>query len=111
MVAGLQLGIKATEQGRQTGVIKISYTNTDPVRARDVVNTLVRAYLDQSVAFKSEEASKAVGFVEEQLKSLREELNNSEKKLQEYKSATGMIKLDSEAAALIDKISQAEKAG
>lgn len=105
----LQAGIKAVEQGRQTGIIRGSYTNTDPVRARDVVNALVQAYLEQSVAFKSEEASRAVGFVEEQLQGLRGELDNSEKNLQTYKSTSGVIKLDTEAEELIKKLAEMEK--
>ena len=108
-VEGLQGGIKAAEQGRMTSIIRASYASTDPVLARDIVNTLVQAYLEQSVAFKSEEASRAVGFVEEQLKGLRGELDTSEKNLQAYKSSSGVIKLDSEAQALIDKLSEAER--
>jgi len=60
--------LKVKELGKKTNIIEIGYTNTDPVRARDVVNTLVRAYLEQAIGFKSEEASRTVGFVESQLK-------------------------------------------
>ncbi len=109
-VAALQRNIAAKEQGRATGIIRVSYAGTDPVLARDIVNTLVQAYLEQGVAFKSEEASRAVGFVEEQLQNLRGELDAAEKNLETYKSSTGVVKLDSEAHALIDRISEVEKA-
>jgi tyrosine-protein kinase Etk/Wzc len=109
-VKGLQGGIKAAEQGRETSIIRVSYNSTNPILARDIVNNLVQAYLEQSVAFKSEEAGRAVGFVEEQLQGLRGELDIAEKNLQVYKSASGVIKLDSEAQAIIDKLSEKEKA-
>jgi len=109
VVAGLRNNIKAVEQGRQTGIIKVSYTDTDPHLARDIVNTLVQAYLEQSVSFKSEEASRAVSFIDDQIKSLRGDLDISEKDLQVYKSSTGVVALDGEANALIDKISTLEK--
>ncbi|HOE34027.1 MAG TPA: Wzz/FepE/Etk N-terminal domain-containing protein, partial [Smithella sp.] len=109
VVASLQAGIKAAEQGRMTGIIRVSYASTNPVLARDIVNTLVQAYLEQSISFKSEEASRAVGFVEEQLKNLRGDLDTSEKNLQGFKSTTGVIKLDSEAEQLITKLADLEK--
>jgi tyrosine-protein kinase Etk/Wzc len=109
VVAGLRNNIKAVEQGRQTGIIKVSYTDTDPHLARDIVTTLVQAYLEQSVSFKSEEASRAVSFIDDQIKSLRGDLDISEKDLQVYKSSTGVVALDGEANALIDKISTLEK--
>ncbi len=109
VVAGLQKGIKAAEQGRQTGIIRVSYTSTSAALACDIVNALVQAYLDQSIAFKSEEASRAVGFVEEQLKGLRGDLDKSEQNLQTYKSTSGVIQLDTEAQELIRKIAETEK--
>jgi tyrosine-protein kinase Etk/Wzc len=110
IVQKLREEIKASEAGRLTSIIKVSYQNTDPVLARDVVNTLVQSYLEQSVGFKSEEAGRAVGFVEEQLDALRGELDKAEKNLQTYKSASGVMMLDSEAEALIQQIAQKEKA-
>ncbi len=102
---GLRGGIQAVEVGQYTNVLRISYYSTDPELARDVVNTLLQSYLEQSVAYKSEEASRVAQFVEEQLDNLRKELDISEGKLQEYKSLTCVMKLDSEAEKHIDIIS------
>ncbi len=74
-----------------------------------MVNTLFQAYLDQTISFKTEEASRTVKFVEEQLKGTRDELDQSEKNLQTYKSASGVVKLDTEAEELIRKLSEIEK--
>jgi len=109
IVASLQAGIKAAEQGRQTGIIRASYSSTDPVKARDVVNALVQAYLDQSVSFKAEEASRTVSFIDEQMRGISKELDKSEKDLEAYKSKAGVVKLDGEAQSLIDKLSEMEK--
>lgn len=108
-VEALRKGIKAVELGRQTSIIRASYEHNDPVLARDIVNALVQAYLDQSVGFKTEEASQTVSFIEEQINLLSKELNTSEQDLQIYKSNTGIVQLDSEAQALIGKISDMEK--
>ncbi|MFZ2950593.1 MAG: Wzz/FepE/Etk N-terminal domain-containing protein, partial [Desulfuromonadaceae bacterium] len=108
-VSGLQNAVKVGEVGKKTNIIKVSYSNTDPTLSRDVVNTLVQAYLDQTLSFKTEEASRTVSFVEDQLKGTRGELDLSEKNLQTYKSASGVIKLDTEAEELIKQLSEVEK--
>jgi tyrosine-protein kinase Etk/Wzc len=110
VVTGLRGGVKAVEVGRMTSIIRASYTSTDPVMARDIVNSLVQSYLEQSVSLKAEEANRTVDFVEDQLQGLRKDLENSEKNLQAYKSSSGVISLDIEAQALIQKISEMEKA-
>ncbi|MFZ4856978.1 MAG: GumC family protein [Desulfuromonadaceae bacterium] len=108
-VVNLRTAIKASEVGKKTNIIKVSYSNTDPELARNVVNTLVQAYLDQTLSFKTEEASRTVTFVEDQLKGTRDELDLSEKNLQTFKSGNGLVKLDTEAEELIKKLSDIEK--
>lgn len=108
-VEGLRRLIKVSEIGKKTNIIKVAYNSTDPVRSRDVVNTLVQAYLDQTLSFKTEEASRTVSFVEDQLKGTRDELDLSEKNLQTYKTASGVVKLDAEAEELVRKLSEIEK--
>jgi tyrosine-protein kinase Etk/Wzc len=74
-----------------------------------VVNSLVQVYLEQAVGFKSEEASRTVGFVEDQLKGVRNELDASEKSLQTFKTSARMVNLDAEAQALIQTVADTEK--
>lgn len=106
---GLKGKLKATRIGNQTNILRVAYTDTDPGRARDVVNTLAAVYLEQSVSLKTREASKSVEFLEGQMKTVRGELDIAENNLQAYKSSTGLVKLDSEAEELVKKISETEK--
>jgi len=108
-VEHLRGAVKVSEIGKKTNVIKVSYSDTDPVMANAVVNTLVQAYLEQTLSFRTEEASNTVRFVEDQLKGTREELDRSEQNLQTYKSTSGMVKLDAEAEELVRKLSEIEK--
>jgi tyrosine-protein kinase Etk/Wzc len=108
-VEGLRNAVKVNEVGKKTNVVKVAYRNSNPVMASAVVNTLVQAYLERALSYRTEEASNTVRFVEDQLKGTREELDRSEKNLQTYKSTSGMIKLDAEAEALVSKLSEIEK--
>lgn len=107
--AALRSATTVKEVGRMTNVVEVSYENNDPRLARDVVNTMVQSYLDQSLAFKTQEAGKTVGFIEDQLNGIKEELNKAEVNLQEYKSSAGVVQLDAEAQELIRKYSELEQ--
>jgi len=109
-VEALRKRIQAAEVGRMTSIIRVSYMDNNPILARDVVNALVQAYLEKSVSLKAEEASRTVEFVQDQLKDLRKNLDESEINLQNYKSSSGVMKLDTEAETLINKIADMEKA-
>jgi tyrosine-protein kinase Etk/Wzc len=109
IAAGLKGGFKATEVGIRTGIIRISYSSTDPVKARDLVNTLIQVYLEQNLELKTEEASRTVSFIENQLKGLRGELEDAEQNLENYKSSSRLFKLDSEAQEVVKNLSETEK--
>lgn len=109
-VAGLRGGVRASELGKGTNIIRLSYQDTDPALSREVVNTLAAVYLERSVGEKAEEARKSVTFIQTQLDEVRELLDQAEKRLETYKSASGVVNLDAEAQALIARISDAEKA-
>ena len=108
-VEGLQKGCSVAEAVKMSNVIKISYQSTDPVLARDVVNGVVQEYLNRSLLFKTQEASRSVNFIEIQLQGVKDDLQRAETKLQEYKSSTGVVQLDAEAQQLITSYSELEK--
>lgn len=108
-VESLRKKFTILEVGKKTNVISISYKNRRANVARDVVNTLVQAYLDKGVALKSEGATRTVGFVAEQLKGVKSELENAEKNLAAYKSSAGVVQLDAAAQELVNTLSEAEK--
>lgn len=69
----------------------ISYTDQDPRIARDFVNTLVRRYIEDNVSSKREESYGAIKFLSEQLDTLKERLDQSDRELTQYKAQKGGI--------------------
>ena len=108
-VEGFRKQIKVAEVGKKTNIMRLTYRDHDPGRAQAVANAMVQAYLDRTIAFKAEEASRTVGFVEEQLQGVRNELDGAEKDLEKSKSGSGVMQLDAEAENLIGKLSDTEK--
>ena len=109
--AGMQIqgGFNASEYGKQSDIIVASYTSTDPVEARDMVNAFVNVYIDNTIELKSGQTRKTLKFIETQLKALREELGTSENKLQSYKSTAGLVNLGDKASTVISKITDLER--
>jgi len=101
--------IAASEVGKGTNIISLTCQADDPVLARDVINTLAQVYLDRNVAVKSQEASRSVEFIGDQLRQVRIGLDTAEKKLEGYQSTAGVVKLDSEVLRQIQVTADIEK--
>lgn len=109
-VQNLRSNLRASEVGKGTNIIRLVYQSTDPAKAMEVVNTLSGVYLERGVLLKAEEARKSVEFINQQLDEVRDLLDGAEHDLEEYKRSSGVISLDSEAAALINRVAEAETA-
>ena len=67
----LKQDISASEQGRDSGVITLTYSNPDPLLAKRVLQEVSNAYVRQNVARNSAEAAKRLEFVKAQLPKVR----------------------------------------
>ena len=108
-VKGLRNSTRATEVGKGTNIIRLAYQSIDPVLAQEIVNTLAQVYLERSIRFKAEEASRSVEFISGQLDNFRTILDEAEKNLESYKSKSGVITLEEEARKLLAIMSEHEK--
>ncbi len=109
VVLDLREAVQASEVGKGTNIIRLSYQDIDPVLASEIVNTLATVYLDRNVVLKTEEARKSVEFIRQQLDEVRELLDDAERSLQDYKRESGIVRLDAEAEALIERVTLADK--
>jgi tyrosine-protein kinase Etk/Wzc len=88
-VTGLAAGLQVTEKGRDTGVVQLSYTGTDPHAITDIANAVAHSYLKQRTERAQEEASRMLTFLNGELPRLREEVKRTETALSEYQSKVG----------------------
>ncbi|ASV99630.1 polysaccharide biosynthesis tyrosine autokinase [Paraburkholderia aromaticivorans] len=88
-VNGLAAGLQVTEKGRDTGVVQLSYTGTDPHAITDIANAVAKSYLKQRTERAQEEASRMLSFLNGELPRLREEVKRTETALSEYQSKVG----------------------
>ncbi len=105
LVAGKVVGATG-----QSNVMLLSYRDTDPVRARDILNTTVQAYQEKTTAYKTEEATRTIDFLEGQLQSIDKELDVAEKNVEAYKKSVGIYTLDGEASLIFGKLTAIDMA-
>lgn len=95
---------------RESNVINISYTATDPKFAAVLTNAFVKAYIDTTVDLRVEPAKQYSTLFVEQAKQLRDELEKAQTRLSAYQKEKGLIatdeRLDVENARLNDLSSQ-----
>ncbi len=89
-------------------LIKISYSDNIPQRATDYVNSLAESFLLNSIKGKSEQNSKIIKFINEELDKTQKKLKKAEKNIELYQISHKIINPSTQANSIIDRLSQIE---
>lgn len=76
---------------RNTRLVEIRYTSTDPVFAAEAANAVAAAYIEQNMELKLSVSKEATGFLAERLEEQRKAVEASERALQEFKQQNGAV--------------------
>ena len=104
VINNLQAGIKISERGKKTGILRISLDGDNPeliVRVVDVVSNL---YLRQNVERMSEEAESGLKFLQQQLPLIKDEMEAAEIELNSYRTSKSSVNLTLEAQSLLNNV-------
>ena len=97
MIEGLQKQIQIRLDEKK-GVFMISFEDKDPVRARDVVNTLTRLYIEENTSTKRKESFEATQFLAEQIEVFKKRIDDAEKEIDKFKAEAGQVLFADEGA-------------
>jgi chain length determinant protein EpsF len=110
----LQKGL-SVEPARGSNIINLSFSSPDPIFAQATANAFAQAYMDVSVDLRVAPARQTAAFLEDQTKSLRTNLEQSQAKLSQYQQTKGIVvsdeRLDQENArynALMAQLAMAQ---
>lgn len=78
---------------RNTRLVEIRYTSTDPVFAANAANAVAAAYIQQTMEFKLNTSKDATDFLGERLEEQRKAVEASERALAEFKSRNGAVSI------------------
>lgn len=105
------------EKLKDTNIINISVTGSDPKKITRIANMAVQVYIDENLNQKRREATETRQFVQERLAAVEKELNQAEEKLKAFKereSVTGvaielerrLVELKGRASELLTKATE-----
>jgi len=103
VVSGLQQDIKASEQGKESGILQVTYEDTDPARAEAVVQKVAEAYVRQNVDRSSAEAASQLQFVKDQLPTVRRQVEQAQAAMSAYQSKANSVDITMQTKGLLEQ--------
>lgn len=102
-LSALQQRLDSKEQGKLSGIIKLSVYHENPARAAEIANAMALAYLAQDVTRRSREAKQTMAFIDSQLPQVRERLKTAEDKYNQYRLTRGSADLELEIKGRLER--------
>ncbi len=100
----LQEEIKVSENGKKTGILRISLDGESPALVSRIIDSVANLYLRQNVERMSEEAESGLKFLQKQLPLIKDEMEAAEIELNSYRMSKSSVDLTLEAQSLLDRI-------
>ncbi len=88
----------------QSTILQISVEDPVPQKGLDFVNTLVQVYLENDVNLKNKASAATAVFLDDQLNTITEDLDQIESNRENYKVSKGIIDLESESKMVLENI-------
>lgn len=101
-IQNLQNTLSVSERGKQTGILQLSLTGENRVDIQAILNDISRNYFLQNVARNSVEAESSLEFLKKHLPSIKEQLNEAEDKLNQYRQTNESVDLTMEAQSTLN---------
>ncbi len=97
-----------TDTDNKTGVLQVSLSDTDPVKAVNILTAIAATTVQRNTEYKSLEAEKTLSFLNQQLPLIKQSLNTAEYKLNRYLAKRGALDLPTASKLLLTQISTDE---
>jgi tyrosine-protein kinase Etk/Wzc len=91
-----------------TRLIRISVRSPNPELARDIANSISRAFIERDLQSKRSEANAVLAFVSEQVEQVSERLRSAEEELLRYKEGQRIGVIDEETKLKVGLVAQLE---
>ncbi len=100
----LQSDLGAVEQGKDSGIIELTYQNEDPMLAAALLDQVSDLYVRQNVDRNSAEAANSLKFVKEQLPRVRMELEQAQQAMNAFQMGAHSVDISLQTKGLLDQI-------
>ncbi|MDR3669583.1 MAG: polysaccharide biosynthesis tyrosine autokinase [Holophaga sp.] len=100
-IAELRRDFTATEKGKDTSVIGLTYKSPNQAQGVAVLNEIVHQYVRHKLDKKGGEAAQTLAILQEKLPLLKAKLDESETRLNQFRSHSGSVDLTKEAEEVV----------
>ena len=97
--------LKVTATNRLSSIINLKYKDLSRKLSEDVLNNIINSYNDASIREKNSLAKNTLSFIEQRLNIVGADLENIEKKIQEYKANTGAVDIGTQGQLFLQNVS------
>ncbi len=99
----------AANSVKQTRIVQVSYTGRDSRLDAQIVNTLVDAFIDDSIRSRYEASTRSARFLSGQLTDLRTQVEESQQKLVAYEREHNIVGIDDKQNVVTAKLEDLNK--
>jgi len=107
-IVDMRNNLTVTEEGRQSGILRLRYTAPSQAEAERVLSAITQAYVTQNVGRSAAEANSGLAFIRSQLPDAQARLQAAEGALNEYRRRQQSVDLSFETQALLTQIRTVE---
>lgn len=108
ILANFMKGLKVTPV-LHTRLLEIRYVSPDPALSAEIVNRLVRDYLEQNFRTRFEATAQKSDWLSRQLEDMRAKVESSQEKLVEYQKSNNILGLDEKQNIVTSKLDELNK--
>jgi tyrosine-protein kinase Etk/Wzc len=108
VVRDVQKRLIIAELGKQSGIIEVKLEANDPSAAKSILHEIGQAYIAQSFSHKSKEAAKSLALLDAELPQMKKQLEEAEKKYNEFRHATGTLDVAEETKIILQRAASAK---
>jgi len=91
---------------RNSRLVELSYESPDAKESALIINTLASSFVDLTLERRFDASTYAKGFLEDQIKQVRADLEDSERALALYNQERGIINQDDKLGILMEKLKE-----
>ena len=103
-ILDLQSSIGASEKGKDSGIVNLSFQHESPEYSQMVLNEITEIYVRRNVDRNSAEAKKSLDFLEVQLPEIKKQLELSEALFNEYQKNQQSVNITLETQGVLEQI-------
>ncbi|MDH8425945.1 tyrosine-protein kinase, partial [Klebsiella pneumoniae] len=95
--------LSVADQGKDTGILILSYLGDDPLKIKNIVDSISENYLAQNISRQAAQDEKSLEFLNKQLPMVRSDLDSAEDKLNDFRKRNDSVDLSLEAKSVLEQ--------